>query len=555
MSDQEQAPVPVAPLVAGETPAQQSSVTVEDSALPMIDAGPEVVVTADVPVADDATTSEPVPPASAVDAVAGEEKMLELGSEEALADYDSLLPKREPSTTVQQDAEVFLPLNRELKSNEVNLSIPGDTLDRTNDVLETMPNVSLEDTATGDAWVRTLRASQFALPASGWFADTTLRPNVAYRQSIPSNKGKLSAGIPKFNDKVETKLTGESAVLRVRSLMGMGSIVQIPLWHSGFWITLKAPSDGAQLELNRRLTEEKITLGRQTYGLAYSNNSVFFAGWIIDFALQHIYATTLKPEVATNIREHISTLDIGALAWGLACVIWPRGFPYSRSVLNQKTKQNSVIREILNIGKCQWTDQRALTEWQTAHMSARHGSTMTVESLARYRDEFVNNKGRSIEVKENLAINLRVPNVEQYLTSGQRWVDGIVKTVDTAFSLEPGTDARDNYILAQGKASAMRQFSHWVESVVADDHVIDDAATLELTMAALSSENDIREKFFKEVRKYIEECTMSVIAIPAAEDEDNSPLPRFPHLLVLDALSVFFILNVMQAGKVQSREI
>jgi hypothetical protein len=301
------------------------------------------------------------------------------------------------------------------------------------------------------------------------------------------------------------------------------------------------------------MTEEKITLGRQTYGLAFANNSVIYNGWLMDFALAHVYDSSLKTELQENMRNHISSLDIPTIAWGLACVIWPGGFPYARSVLDQTTEQNKVIKEILKIGKLLFVDNASLSAWQISHMANSHGSTMTLESISRYRDEFTRGKGRVVKIADKLNITLRNPSLDQFLTSGQKWVHNIVNMVDRSFGLPPSDGVRDSYILDQGKATNMRQYAHFVESIDADGQTIDDLETVEQTIDALSSDDDIRKAFFDGVKNYIEDSTIAVVAIPVTEVGEKTNLPRFPHLLAIDVTSVFFILLVQKIPHIQAR--
>lgn len=453
----------------------------------------------------------------------------------------------------QLDYEVFSEEDKNDKSG-ITLAILADRIDKVEKSLDNLPNVAIGDTKDGSDWIQNIRAARFSVPYKDWFSRTVDRDSSMFKQAITSERGPLGISAPKFNDGVGGKLTGEAAVLRIRALSGLGSIVQVPLWHSGFWITFKAPSEGAMLELNRRLTEEKIRLGRSTYGLAFANNSVFFSGWVIDFALSHVYDTSLKPELNDNIRERISVLDIPLIVWGLACVVWPRGFPYARAIIsNKEGEEQKIVREKINIAKCLWTDNRALTEWQISHMAGRHGRTMTIESLQRYKDEFIRGKGRSVSLSEDIELTLRVPNIEQYMTSGQKWVNNIVSMVDKAFGLPPSDDVRDSYIMEQGKATNMRQFAHWVENINAGGGIIDDVETLEQTFDALSTNDEFRDKFFEGIKSYIEDSTISVIATPTVDDEKGT-LPRFPHLIPIDALSVFFILLVQKVQQIQSRD-
>lgn len=471
---------------------------------------------------------------------------------EVTTDEKQPLPKRSASATVQQDAEIFQPLDKDWNNDGVILPLAADTFERTQEAITKLPNVRIDDTEGGREWADLLRSSQFTIQYKGVFNRTVERPDAAFRQSVPSERGALGFAAPSFRDTENTKISGEKAVLRVRALLNLGSIVWVPLWHSGFWLALKAPSDADLLELNRRLSDDKVSLGRQTYGLSFANNSVFFAGTIMDFALSFYYDSSLKDSSINNIRANISALDIPLIAWGLACVTWPRGFQYARPILdgdNYKT-----VKEKINIGKLLWTDTSALTTWQIAHMAHRSGNTMTNEQLERYRGEFVRGKGRTIALTPDLSMTLRVPMLDQYLASGQKWVNNIVAMVDKAFGLPPDNETRDRYIRDQGRASNMRQYAHWVESLqVGNNNLIDDEETLDQTIDVLSADDDIRKAYFAGVQDFMEDATVSLIAVPAATEDENSELPRFPHLLPLDALSTFFILLVQKIDQIQSR--
>ena len=477
----------------------------------------------------------------------------EVVNETTVEDNTPKKVKREPAKNVVQEAEVFVPLTDPKDEEGITLSFPSDTTDNINAALESMPNINIEDTPNGTEWIDRIKSAAYTRPYQGWLDGTVEREGSEFKQSVQSEKGKLTAGGLKFGDNVTSKLTGEKAVLRVRALTGLGAVIMVPLWHSGFWITLKAPTEAAMLELNRRISEEKISLGRATYGLAYANNSVFFAGLLIDFALSHVYDTSLKAEVADDIRSRINQLDVPLLIWGITCTIWPNGFPYARAVLDQTNGQTKIIKEKVNVGRLLWVDNSSLSPWQISHMAQRHGNSMTAESLEKYKNEFVRGKGRTIKLSDSISAVLRIPNAEQYLTSGQKWVNNIVAMVDRAFGMAPDEGARDTYIMDQSKATNMRQFGHFIEALEVLDGVIDDVETLDNTIDALSSSNDIRKEFFTGIKSFIEDSTMAVIAIPVTEDEEKSDLPRFPHLLPIDVMSVFFIALTTLVYKIQAR--
>lgn len=461
---------------------------------------------------------------------------------------------RPPIENVLQEAEVFVPFETGEEKGPMSLPLPSDTAARRDEALSNLPNIDYLATKQGLRWVQTLENSKLTLPVDAWGERTVQRPASQWRQSVPSERGPLAAARPRFAEQGAPNVSGEKAVLRIRSLIGLGSIVQIPLWHSGFWITLKAPSDSELLELNRRLSEEKVSMGRETWGLSFSNEVVFYTGWIMDFALNNLYSTTLKPELLGDLRKHISSLDIPIIAWGLACAIWPRGFPYSRSVLNQQA-DSKIIEEKLAVGKLLFTDTGALTDWQRAHMANRMGSNMTLDSLTRYRSEFTLGQERELALTDTISLTLKVPSMETYINSGYKWINNIISMVDKAFAIPPGDNARNEYIYQQGKASAMRQFGHWVSAIQMEgETVLTEVETIEKALDALSERDDLYETYKKAIVAYSEDATIALIAVPATEEVKVTPLPRHAHLLPLDPLSTFFILLVQRATLIQSRE-
>jgi hypothetical protein len=92
-----------------------------------------------------------------------------------------------------------------------------------------------------------------------------------------------------------------------------------------------------------------------------------------------------------------------------------------------------------------------------------------------------------------------------------------------------------------------------VESMEAGTDSIDDPDTLEQTLDVLSSNDEYRRIFFDETKKFIEDSTIAIIAIPVTENAEISDLPRFPHLLPIDVMSVFFILLVQRCMQIQNR--
>lgn len=353
---------------------------------------------------------------------------------------------------------------------------------------------------------------------------------------------KLDPNNSAINDPSEVRI-------RVRTLMGIGGVISIPLFHSGFWIMLSAPSDSAMYELNRRFNEEKVTLGRMTQGLIFSNEQVYMNSWLLEFCLEHIYDATVKFADKEELRRLISVLDLPILFTGLARLIWPNGYRYVRSITTKAGIEGSnLVEGKLDLAKLLWVDNTYFNSWQKNHMANRTRATVTAEDLKRYTKEFVLTE-RTIEMNENISIVLKVPSAEDSINDGDRWVAGLVQMVDETFTTTRPTPEKRNEVISRHAAmQEMMRYCSWVSKVVFDGRDHDSRESVEAVLQALSEDATMREKFDKEVRKFIADSTGSIIAIPEYNGEETG-VARWPRLIPLDVVTVFFTLLVQKIAK------
>jgi hypothetical protein len=490
------------------------------------------------------TVAAPVEVAAEAAQKAGDEKA---ESQESGIGY---LP---PSATTQQDHEVFAGLGKDWEDGDVTIVGMADTRDRTRDAINGLPNVDPTSTEAGREWAGYMQESLNSVPARDQWRSSLDRDGSAWRQQVDSERGPLRMGALSFGNNDSGVLSGEKAVLRIRAQVGLGHVIQVPLWHSGFWVSVKAPSDSAMIELNRRLLDEKVVVGRTTNGLAFANTSSYISQVLLDFVMDYIYDTTLQEKDKNVIRSMIQSHDLPLLEWGLACAVWPRGFQYARPYIDPINSAEKIIKGKLMVSKLVWTDTKAFTSWQVGHMANKVSGSMSTEMVKRYRSEFTIGQARRIDLASNLAITLKVPNVVDYVNAGTRWVAEITQTVDAAFAEPPEDNRRANLIVQHGQATAMRQYTHWVEAIHSGNASIVDSETIENVLNDLSADDDIRTKFFDEVRKYIDDTTIALIGTPAAEHEKADTLPRFPHVLPMNVEHTFFTLLEQKVMRISQR--
>lgn len=462
-------------------------------------------------------------------------------------------PAREPNPNVEQAFPVYAPLSDPWSDDAITLVVPDEQAGKLEETLEAYSKGDQENLAKDERWIAAAGMGIAMQPRLDMNDKLDEREGAKWRQVVTHNNKTLGITKPKLGDGDNAILAGEAALQRTRAYMGLGGQYRIPLWNSGFWITVKTPGDDAILELDRKLAEEKIALGRATAGLLFSNASVFIVDHVMGFVLDHMVSSTLKNSSRENVIKCISIHDIQHLAWGMACSIWPNGFQYARAVLGDTPEKNRVVEGKINVSKLQWIDVASLTDWQMKHMSNITIGSMTNDDLERYQKEFTIRGERRISLNENVHVNLGVPSMEEHLNSGQKWVNGIVTMTNRVFGMDQDDAARNTYVTNQGKATLLRQYGHWVKSVELGSGLVTDLETIEKQLDLFSSDDAARNLIMNEVIKYAEDTTVAFIAVPTVDEREEQKFPRMPHLLPIDALTTFFTLLRQKLPQILTR--
>lgn len=410
-------------------------------------------------------------------------------------------------------------------------------------------------TSKGRNWNSMLRAAGTMTAFDDMRLENSIkRPESQWMQYLKTDAGRFGFNVPRVAEDGVGMYRGTDAMLRVRSIMGLGGVVSVPLFHSGFWITLAAPSESSLIELFRRISDDKVALGRQSIGLVFSNEQSYLSSWLIDFCLEHMRETSLKTEDHTVIRSLMKAQDQQVLLWALACLIWPRGFNYGRALTTKEGIQNNeTVTARINVSKLLWVDNNFMTVNQKKHMARRSRGSVTEEQVLEYQKEFSLSEGRLMKINDQLALRLVQPTISQYVQDGEIWISNIVRMVDTTFTqATPGDDERNRMIDLHAKAARLRKYGSWVGAVVftepdgtttydnTEQTVIDE--TLEM-LSSLPQAADVE----KAIGAFIDDTTMALIAIPETSGRDTG-IPRYPHLIPVDVVNTFFTLLAQKIG-------
>lgn len=465
-------------------------------------------------------------------------------------------PKENPHAELTRECKSPWPEDKPFDGMQY-LAIAMSSAARFFQTMNESPNMEYDRSEQGRLWLEAIGQSATNFENGDFFESSLAREASLWRQAVEHEGEEITAARPrsKSSNNGPSQLSGDKAIFKLTNVLGLGTVVQIPLWHTGMWVSLKAPSDGELLELERSIAFEKIELGRHTNGMVFSNSSVYFINKLLNFVLAHVFDSSLKTNSTKALKREILVNDLPVLLWGMSCAIWPNGYPFSQPCTSDAEKCQHVTKETLNLSKLCWTDNQALTTKQRKHMVER-GKKYQHDDFLSYQAEHIQPQSRVVKIHENLSVRLKVPTLDEYEASGFKWVDGIVQMVENSFSRELRNDERNQYINEQGRASALRQYGHWVsEIVISDGDNITDRDTIDSALDRISSDKDVTDKFFEQIGKFIDDSTVSLIAIPqyacpSCGGNQAGAHPRYPHLIPLGVAQVFFTLLGQRVQKI-----
>lgn len=445
------------------------------------------------------------------------------------------------------------------------ISLPSDTFQAVEDVVSNAPSVEVGDS---DEWVANIQdaLSTEIYNGTGYprFAqEGGLFTNLVKNEQNVKLNGSYALSLAKENSAV----TGERAVLSIMNYMKIGNVFVAPLWNSGFWVSVKPPTESAVIDLMHIIRSDKVRIGRATYGLSLSSTTGIVAKHVVSFIKEHIYSTSINPKEfdISNIEKYIHLNDLDALILAIVSSMYPDGFNFNRSCVADPLTCNHVSSGIVAPDKIHYVNRRIITEQMMGHMSNRKGSNMSLKDVETYQKQLASRNSRTMVYERDgrkIEFDLKTPTLDRYIESTDMWVSEIENIADKLLSKD--SDDRDRQIMINNhaKATTMRQYSHYVEAIrYGNNNVIMDFPSITRVLNTLSSDDDLSRDFNKNITELINRSTIAATGIPtfdcpnckkpvySRKDEDTD----YANLIPLDLLSIFFDLVRVKMGKIAQR--
>ena len=387
-----------------------------------------------------------------------------------------------------------------------------------------------------------------------------------YENDLSYGDNELNTRTLNINPK-SNKVSGESLQAFLSTVTGVGALTQVPLWHSGFWLTLLPVKDSDIINLEMELSENFIELGRSTSGLIYSNYSVIYNRIITNFIIAHVQNSSLK--VPNNeLRKYILIQDLYPIVNAVLHSMNPTGYNYIRSCINNvvtdendKPKCDFILEAKINFKRLLRVNRSKLTETMLVQMSNRAPSSLTIDQVKEYQKVLASNLTETKVITASngaeIQFSFRSPTLDEYIIAGEYWVNSIIDKTEKLFTESTDDDVKNKLISEMTITSILGMYNSWLSKIDVADHFIEGFKDITLALETLSSDNKTLEEFVDNIKIYINDSTVAMVGLPnykcpkCEAEQSESTSGDFKELVPINVVESFFDLATLRLVKMQ----
>lgn len=369
-------------------------------------------------------------------------------------------------------------------------------------------------------------------------------------------------------------LKGAAVVSAFSSLVGVGDNIQVPLWHSGFWVALRPVKDSEIVNLETALANNHIELGRDTSTLVYSNYSVVYNRIVTDFIIEHIESCTLAVPADRDIRDYIKVQDLYPLVNGMLSGMYSSGYEFIRACANSsiigennKPKCDYTLTAKVDFKKLLWVNRKALNKDMIRQMSTRTPSSITGEEVINYQRtlESLANTTLNLETSNGvkMKMTLSAPSLNDYITNGEIWINNVIKNSEKLFTETSSDEEKNNLINEMMTTVVLGIYNVFIEKieVPSEGTITEDRPNVDTALEILSSDDKVLKELIDGVKAYINSITVALVGIPNYEcpackaNQNNDSKAEFKEIIPLNVVESFLDLCTHRTQKLRTRNI
>lgn len=373
-----------------------------------------------------------------------------------------------------------------------------------------------------------------------------------YKQYVERVEGLIRPFRPKWKNGSNQTLSGLKAIDKIRNALNQGSTLTIPLWASGVWLTLKAPTTMDLADNFDMISNEIIELGKQTAGGIFENTQVTLNKHLMDLTEKLFYSWSLNDaggiQDSRSLSEVILVDDLETIAWAISVCMFPNGYPFTEPCVSNMETCNAISTELINLSKIYWVDQNKLTPWQIEFMS-NPTVKRSYDEVMKYRSEAKWAKTNKIRLGDYpFSIYLKTPTAQEHIDAGYRWINSLRDSVRDVVA-NANDSKLNSMIFERAGLTIVRGYAHYVDAIVYDDGSrTKDVEDIEESINEICAVPEAVSQLVDKINEHITNSTITMTAIPRhicphCKQDVNEDDQRHPYLIPISALKLFFSLR------------
>lgn len=366
------------------------------------------------------------------------------------------------------------------------------------------------------------------------------------------------------------RVSGNKAALMFSNYLGLGGAIQIPLWHSGFWIILNKIEDVDLIALEMKLGTRFKELGRMTNGAVFSNDDVLYNETLIDFAISHIDSISVDlSESDVQLKDLIMMPDLPHIVLGIVKSIAPTGMNVLMGcgVVGETTETKKgcdfTFNSRIDPAKLTWTNRDKLSREQIKHMTHRAPNSVTLEAVKKYQSELSCLKPAKLNIEASngaeIIITAKMPTINQHIEQGNMWIEDTINSVNELIGNETITDDnRRSKIIELSRTTRLNTYIHFIKNIIFGDQYVESQEDIAQVLNIITGDDKVYNDIIADIKTYINMSVISVVGIPVyicpkCKKESNSLGGEFEEITPLEINNIFFDLSTRRKQKIMER--
>ncbi len=359
----------------------------------------------------------------------------------------------------------------------------------------------------------------------------------------------------------------EQARIKALSALGLSTRVSVPLYNSGFWITLEAMGDKEFLDLDYKLSEETLQVGRTTNGAIYSNDSIVYDAVFLEFIKDYIIYSSLDVPL-NEVTNFIKATDIDIIITMLMHNFFKTGFelriPCSNvlEVVDGVPKCNAVYDFKVNPKLLIQPIGERLHDKNIRLLANEQPNSVSIADVEEYLINDEIEKYSSVDIKtvnDTVTFRFKSPSIEDKVLTGKEWINTVMMYVNDIIVTDDEkkeASVANNYLVA----TKLNTYIHFIESISYSDGTIVTWENKEVLMETLSSfssgSEEILLQLLEALSKYTLATTKYVIGIPTfkclscnKDNNSSTDIELTKDIIPIDVMQDFFLLATVKREK------